>query len=66
MGAIFGLVSCPVVAEAGQAEAVSTWYGYWAGEDVSAQGAQKVLLREEADGRGHSLEMTVTRRQCQV
>lgn len=37
VGAVFGLVSCPVVAQAGQAEAVSTWYGHWVGEDVFTQ-----------------------------
>lgn len=45
VGAVFGLMSSPVLAETGQAEAVSTWYGHWAGEDVFTQRAQEVLLR---------------------
>lgn len=60
VGAVFGLMSCPVAAETGQAEAVSTRYGHWAGEDVSTQRAQEVLLREEANCRGHTLKMTVS------
>lgn len=53
LGTVSGLVSCPVVAKTGQAEAVSTRRGHRAGEDVSTQRAQEVLLREEADGGGH-------------
>lgn len=37
VGAVLGLVSNPVAAQAGQAEAVATWYSCWVGEDVSAQ-----------------------------
>lgn len=59
VGTILGLVSGPVVAETGQTEAVSTWYGHWIGEDVSTQWAQKVLLGEEADGRSHFLEKII-------
>ncbi len=59
-GAVFGLVSCPVVAEAGQAEAVSTRYGHRAGEDVSTQRAQEVPLGEEANCRGHTLNTIKT------
>ena len=44
VGAVLGLFPSPVVAEAGQAEAVSTRYGDRTGENVSAQEAQKVLL----------------------
>lgn len=53
VGAILGLVSCPVVTKTGQAVAVSTWYRYWAVEDVSTQSAKEVLLGKEADGGGH-------------
>lgn len=59
VGAVFGLVSCPVVAQAGQAEAVSTWYGHWVGEDVSTQRAQEVFLWEEADGGGHAVKISM-------
>lgn len=58
VGAVFGLVSSPVAGETGQAEAVSTRYGHRAGEDVSTQRAQEVLLRQEANRRGHTLKTT--------
>lgn len=54
--AVFGLVPPPVATEAGQAEAVSTRYGYRLSEDVFTQRAQEVLLREETDGGGHFLK----------
>lgn len=54
--AVFRLMSCPVFGQAGQAKAVSTWYGYRAGKDVPTQEAQEVLLREQADSRGHNLK----------
>lgn len=57
VGAVFGLVSPPVAADAGQAEAVSARYSDRVGEDVLTQRAQEVLLREETDCGGHFLKM---------
>lgn len=54
--AVLGLMSCPVFGQAGQAEAVSTWYGYRADEDVPTQKAHEVLLGEQADSGGHDLQ----------
>lgn len=56
VGAVLGLVSCPVAAETGQTITVSTWYGRRFSEDVSTQRAQEVLLIQKAYRRGHTLK----------
>lgn len=59
MRTVSGQMSRPVVAEAGQTEAVSARYGHRVSKDVSTQGTQKVLLGKETDGRSHYLQMSI-------
>ena len=43
----------PVFRDAALAEVVPTWYSDWLSEHVQADGAQKVIFREETAGCGH-------------
>lgn len=54
VGAVLGLVSRPVAGETGQTEAMSAWYGGRVAEDVPTQGAQEVLLIQQAYCTGHT------------
>lgn len=46
----------PVRRDAGQAEAVATWCGDGVGEDVQANRAGELLLRQEVHGDGHGMD----------
>lgn len=59
IGAVLGLVSCPVAAETGQTEAVSARYGGRVGEDVPTQRAQEVLLIQQAYCSGHTWKQNI-------
>lgn len=46
----------PVGRDAGEAEAVATWRGDGVGEDVQANRAGELLLRQEVHGDGHGMD----------
>lgn len=46
----------PVRCDAGLTEAVATWCGYGVGENLQADGAGELLLRQEVYRHGHGLD----------
>lgn len=46
----------PVGRDAGQTETVATWRGDGVGEDIQANGAGELLLRQEVHRNGHGID----------